>query len=166
MIIYVFRHGQTLESKADISYSQDRKITADILPETVPVIEKLSEYLKGIHTDKNLTSPIKRCLQTVEIVKKISGKEFEINENLKEWMDPTESFEDLVNRVKLVYDQILNTDFESIAICTHGGVIAGLKSVFETGGFKIERLSDYPNPGVILVLDTQKNTTTQLDFNS
>jgi broad specificity phosphatase PhoE len=168
MLIYVFRHGQTIESKANINYSPDRRINADILPETIPVIEKLAHHLKEIPTSKNYTSPIKRCLQTVEIVKNISGKEFKIDENLKEWMEPEESFEALADRVSSFYSQLLirqladNT--QQIAICTHGGVIAGLKSICEIGKFPIERLHDYPMPGVLLILDTTEGKIEEVDF--
>lgn len=164
MKIYIFRHGQTIESKYNLIYSQERKLTADILPETVPAIKRLGKFLSKIKTDANFTSPIKRCLQTVEIVQRVSEKEFEVDENLREWMDPVESFENLTKRIKVFYDKITNSNYQSVCVCSHGAVIAGIKSFSENQSFPIEKLHDYPEPGVLLVCDHVSQTINQINF--
>ncbi|MCX7928717.1 MAG: histidine phosphatase family protein [Patescibacteria group bacterium] len=164
MKIYIFRHGQTIESKYNLAYSRERKLTAEILPETIPVIEKLGKFLSQVKTDANFTSPVKRCLQTVEIIKKVSGKEFEVDENIKEWMDPEESFESLVQRVSRFYEKISSSNYNSVALCSHGAILAGIKSFFENQNFPIQNLHDYPSPGVLIVLDSKTKNIEQINF--
>jgi broad specificity phosphatase PhoE len=45
----------------------------EILPEGIPAVKRLADYLKDIKTDINFTSPYLRCKQTVDIISKVSG---------------------------------------------------------------------------------------------
>lgn len=159
---YIFRHGETFASKADVDY-KDREFTAEILPEAVHVVERLAEYLKEIRTDFNLTSEFLRCRQTAEIVSRITGKEFApeplVNEYLKNF---GESFFQFRARMKKAVEK-----FEArkgvYLICTHGAVISALKYLLSTGKYEEADLMDYPRTGTLLIISGAD--TKLLDFN-
>lgn len=165
MKLYIFRHGATYEALHNIAYTVDSRINADILENQKSAIEKLAFYLKDIPSDVHITSPFKRCLQTVEIVTNITGKEFEKDPLLGEYMEESETFEEMAARVKTFYRQILTTNHQDLLICTHGAIIAGLKSMFEIGDYPLHRLTDYPISGTLLILDFEEKTSRLIDFN-
>lgn len=160
MNYYIFRHGETYFSKLDIPYG-DQVETAEILPEGIPAIEKLAKELKNIPTDANFTSPYKRCLQTVEIVKNITGKVFTIDERLHDIN--AETIDEMVDRISEFYEEIKTGNYENIAICTHGYPIAVLKSLITKGEFEIDKLKSYPDPGALVKIINGK--IEQIDFN-
>src|SRR3989344_7716700 len=150
MNLYVFRHAATYHTKTTIPYGNEIE-TADILSEGIPAIEKLANFLKRIKTDANYTSPYKRCLQTAEIVTEISGKAFQLNDSLGEYREDKESFEDFSQRVKNFLNHLEKEKITSSAICTHGGVMAGIFEHISKGEFKIEYLNNFPLPGILII---------------
>ncbi|MCH9608922.1 MAG: Acid phosphatase [Chlamydiales bacterium] len=76
--IYLCRHGQTEWSKL----GQHTSVTdLDLIPEGIEQAKKLANYLKGKEFNAVFSSPLKRAMQTAEIV----GFPYEIDEDLFEW---------------------------------------------------------------------------------
>ena len=75
MKFYIFRHAETYFSKFDIHYGESVE-SAEIIPEGIPVTERLAKYLAGEDIDAYYTSPFKRCTQTAEIIEKITKMKF------------------------------------------------------------------------------------------
>ena len=155
MDFYIFRHGETYFSKLDIPYG-DMMDSAEILPESVPVIEKLAKYFQNIETDANLSSPFLRCKQTVKIVEKIAGKKFFYEDELKDWILGKESLEKMILRIKDFYGKLIKKNYKSVAICTHGYPINTLIALATKGTVKNSDLYNYPQPGVLVVIKNKK----------
>src|SRR4030066_2181504 len=116
MDLYIFRHGETYFSKFDIPYGEMIE-SAEILPEAVPVIEKLAKHFQNVKTDANFSSPFVRCRQTVEIVEKISGKKFIYENELKDWHLGKETLDNMILRIKNFYEELIKKNYKSVAIC-------------------------------------------------
>lgn len=157
---YIFRHGLTYHAKHYIPYGK-HIYDAQILEEAIPTLERIGEYLKDIPTDKNFTSPFLRCLQSVEIVQRMSGKEFEKDERLRE---DVEGFDVLEKEVRSFVEEINKSDYTSIAICTHGAVIGTLKHFLIESKMELSNILDYPVPGVLTVIKDGK--IEEIDFNN
>ena len=160
MNFYIFRHGETLETKNNIPYMGD-EASAKILSEGIPALERLAEYLLKIETDLNVSSPYKRCKETVKIVSQISKKEFVYDPRLGEYYQ--ETFEEFSSKIKDFLAEIQKKDYQNVAICTHGGVIAGLVYLLTSGNFYEENLNDFPRPGVLVTIE--HGAVTYHDFN-
>src|SRR3989344_7569666 len=137
MNLYIFRHGMTYFSKKDIPYGNQVE-TAEILPEGIPVIKRLGEYLKDIPTDANFTSPFKRCMQTSGIISDITGKKFQVDHDLHDWDPRVETVENMIARILLFCLKLHATSYSSVTICTHGYPINALIAYFTKGEIKVE----------------------------
>ncbi|OGM10654.1 hypothetical protein A2159_01045 [Candidatus Woesebacteria bacterium RBG_13_34_9] len=155
MLLYIFRHAITYHTKTNTPYG-DEVVSAEILPEGIPAIEKLAKYLKYISTDANYTSPYKRCIQTVEIVSEISGKSFQLKDVLGEYREDKETFEEFAKRVKDFLVYLEKQNIKSAAICTHGGVIAGVISFLTKNSYTLPDLHNYPAPGILVTIENGK----------
>jgi broad specificity phosphatase PhoE len=154
---FVFRHG--LATLSNTGYG-DQVLTAPLLPEGIPSIERLATFLKDIPTDFHYTSEVLRCTQTADIVQKITGKEFQSDPRLNEYhQEPFQQFaervENFLNDVIEKADRYKQTHPAteqpvSIVICTHGAVIAGIKHFLMSGTFSQEFELDYTQPGELL----------------
>jgi broad specificity phosphatase PhoE len=145
--IYLFRHGETQESIHEGEYGS-RELTAEILPQGKPAIRRIGEYLKNIPTDHNFSSEVLRCRETVEIISEISGKKFSFDSRLNEWLHD-ESFVHLKKRLTSFVNFIENSNFESIAACTHGACMAGIKHLIVDRDFTDSQYHDYPQTGYL-----------------
>src|SRR5687768_16016928 len=123
---YIFRHGETFATKAGKGYGV-RMFSASILPEATPALSRMGLYLKNISTDYNISSALKRCRQTVEIIGQESGKEFVFDKRLNDYF--LESAYHFTNRIKQVLLEMEEKNYSSIAICTHGACISVLISL-------------------------------------
>lgn len=149
MNYYIFRHGETYFSKHHIPYG-DQVETAEILPEKIPVIEKLANYFKDIPTDTNFSSPYRRCHQTVEIVSKITGKIFSFDYRLRDWIPEKETKRQLIDRVTKFVEEIKTQPVNSVSICTHGYPINAIVTYLTQGFVREEDLENFPRPGVVV----------------
>lgn len=156
MSFYIFRHGETFESKHNLSYGEN-VFSSEILAEGIEAVEKLALHLKEIKTDANFTSPFKRCLQTTEIISKISSKEFAADERLGEYLEDKETFNEFSSRIKNFLKSI-DKDHKSLAICSHGAVIAGLTHLLTKGDFQESNLVDFPSSGILVTIKGKKIT--------
>lgn len=157
---YIFRHGQTYFTKNGLIYG-DQILTAPILEEAKPVTERFSAYIKNIPTDLNVSSELLRCTQTTKIITEITGKVFSTDKRLNEFFD--EPFTDFAQRIKSFLDEIEASEFNDILVCTHGGVMAGFKHWILNNNFPEEKITDYPNPGVLMIIKQGK--VEEIDFN-
>lgn len=162
MDYFIFRHGETYFSKNEISYG-DAVESAEILPEGIPTIKKLANYLKDIPTDVNYSSPFKRCRQTVEIVSKITSKKYIFDDRLHDWLPEKETIQDVIDRVKDFYNEISTIPYNSVSICTHGYPISGLIQLIKLGRVNEAELDNFPDPGVLTIISS--NNLKTIDFN-
>lgn len=164
MIYYIFRHGETYFSKNNIHYGE-HYADADILPEAVPVIEKIAEYLKDKISDDNYTSPFKRAIQTVEIVERITGKIFLPDERLQEekLSRAGETLEQLEKRLKSFVKEMDNNKFKVVTICSHGWPISAFLGLLTKGYITKIDLGTYPKCGQLITVEGK--TVKTLDFN-
>ncbi len=167
-VYYLFRHGDTFVTKGqrlwyyptflpETAFSYGTKVfSASILDEAKPVIQKLAEYLKDIPTDFNTSSQFRRCRQTVQIVEKITHKEFVFDKRLNEFVFETPwRFR---YRVRSFLQDLQHKNYQSVAICTHGAVLAMIASILT--GKKV----GFPKPGVLVII--KGNEISYKDFNS
>ena len=164
MTYYIFRHGETFFTKNDVPYG-DSYETAEIIPEAIPVIEKIGNYLNDKLENNNYTSPFKRALQTVEIVEKITGKKFISDVRLSEERvsHVKETLAQMEERLRSFLNDVKKGNPESVAICSHGWPIAALISIITKDRVTKFDLSCYPKCGVLTVIEGTSLKT--LDFN-
>lgn len=158
---YIFRHGQTFASKRGIDYGETQ-FTAEITREGLPAVERLALYLKNVEVDENYTSELLRCVQTTEIVSRLSGKRFEKLPLLNEFLEPT--FEEFKTRMLELVHRLERGHVKVYSLCTHGGVVSALKHFLTRGEYEIENLMDYPETGKLMII--KNGTVDVLDFNT
>lgn len=157
---YIFRHGETFASRDKVPYG-DRQYETEVLPEGIEPIKRLANYLSFTKTDFHYTSELIRCLQTSQIVTQITGKKFEQNSLLNEYLE--DSFDQFRERVKKFVDQANQETNKTFLICTHGAVISALKHLIIFGEYEEHDLMDFPVPGTLMILN---NTGSEIvDFN-
>lgn len=163
MNIYIYRHGATHESKNNLGYGAN-VFTAPLLPEGLPIIEKLAQKISDLQTDYNVSSEVERCRKTVAIVEKVTGKTFTYDSRINEFDEyHNESFDDLKKRIKNFLEDVENKRYQNILICTHGAVIAGITSFTQKGDFSVSDIHNYPQTGVLVsIVEGAINYT---DFN-
>lgn len=157
---YIIRHGETFATKRKSIYGF-RIFSAPILDEGIPVIKKMASHLKSIPTDLNVSSPVKRCRQTVGIVSSVTGKEFSYDNRLSEYF--IETFGYFRGRIKKFLLFTESSPYQNVLICTHGAVIAGLTHLILENEFKRSQIMNFPPPGVITQI--KNNKMTRIDFN-
>lgn len=169
---YIFRHGQTFATKAGSGYGL-KIFSAPILPEAIPPLENMAKYLRKVRESSNFSSPVRRCRETVDIIRKKTGKEFLFDERLREYFifnrtssNPLfiETFGTLRSRIQSFIDHTKQVEAKNILICTHGALIAGLANLLTNGEFVRTDVNEYPSPGILLIINDEK--IKQLDFNT
>lgn len=159
-IFYIFRHGETFVTKrgktgyglGTFAYGF-QVFSAPILAEGKPALYKMGLFMKDKKTDANFSSPLLRCKQTSDIVTEMSGKVFVPDKRLREFF--LEGFGSLVSRLQSLLKEIDEKEYESVAICTHAGVIAALIAML-TGDDRVPSHFDllhYPMPGVLTIIE-------------
>lgn len=158
---YLFRHGTTFGSKYRTGYGW-KIYSANILPEARPPLVKMGTYLKKIPTDYNVSSAVKRCRQTCEIISEASGKEFVFDPRLNEFF--LETFGHLQRRIASLLEELNTKNYQSVLMCTHGAVLEVLIAQITKSRFKVSRLFQLPDPGTLLVL--KNGNFQQINFNN
>ena len=158
---YIFRHGDTFYTKNRQPYPEDN-FSVEILAEGIPALEKIGAFLKDISSDFNVSSEYLRCQQSNKIVSQISGLKFEKDARLNEFSH--EVFDNLVKRLESFVDEVEKNKYQTIVICTHGAVIAGLKNILMGSEYEKSEMVDYPRPGVLTIIEDKK--IEEIDFNS
>lgn len=142
---YIFRHGLATLSKNGYG-AQIR--TAEVLPQGIPPVQRLARYLVTCPYEWGARSEFLRCEQTAAIVTEITGRAFVADPRLNERVD--EPFHVIRERVKDFIDDMQATPHQHIWVCTHGIVIAALKSWLTRGDFSRQYENDYIQPGELL----------------
>lgn len=150
---YLFRHGLATHS-AD-GYG-DQALTATLLPEGKSAVHQLGIYLKQFPVELALTSPVPRCLQTAEIVAEHTGWQFQIEKQVTEYYP--EVFAPFYDRLVNYTRELLTLPQHHIAICTHGGVIAGLRHLLTENRFAETQILDYPKPAGLVIINSKDQT--------
>ena len=149
--IYLMRHG--LATHSTTGYG-DTILTATILPEAIPVVKKIAEYLKDKPTNANFSSEFLRCKQTAKIVTDITNKQFEFDKRLNEFYD--ETFLQFKERLQNFIEDLEQKNVPHVLICTHGAVIAGLKHLLLRNTVLEENLLDFALPNVLTTIENGK----------
>ncbi len=167
---YILRHGETFATSTKTNYGNDF-LTADIIPEGIPSIIKIGEFLRNVKSDYNISSKIKRCIETSKIVSDITGFKFSYDERLNDALFDlktqhliTEPFENFNKRINSFYEEIQGKNYKNIVICTHGCVIAALKSLILENKLEEIDLLKFPKPGVLTIIRDNKKIE-EIDFN-
>lgn len=157
MDLYIFRHGDTKNTKSFISRFTKKKNTSDlpILPEGKEALIKIGEYLKNIKTDANFTSPYLRCKQSSDIVGKVSGKKFSIDSRIEE-LEGKIDFSVFRKKVASFLEDLHSQNYSAVAICTHGAVISALKHLEVDGNLHFFQVLSYPIPGKLTIIKNKK----------
>lgn len=150
MLIYLIRHAEKEKLKFDPPITKLGEEQA----------QKTAEYFKDIQIDKIYSSPLKRTIQTSEIISKYLKRDFEINDLLRErfnWGDikdqthseflemwkksslvrnwqPPEGFSSngAGERLEKFFESIGKNNISKVIVVSHGGIIADfLRSTFE-----------------------------------
>jgi broad specificity phosphatase PhoE len=163
MDFYIFRHGETYYTKNKLHYG-NAKETAEILPESIPIIKKQAKFLKKVKTSLNFSSPYTRCKQTVSIIEDVTGKKFEFDERIgEERMDLGETIDDMHKRIASFYNS-LKADNKPALVCSHGWPIAILWALITKGEFSVEDLDNHPRPGEIWIYKNGKIEMPDFNF--
>lgn len=148
---FIFRHG--LATLNPNGYG-DQILVAEVLPQGIPPVRRIGEYLKDKPFDYGVRSEFIRCQQTAGIVSEITGRAFIADKRLNEQYQ--ESFEVVHDRLKLFVDEMQQSDHQHIWVCTHGIIIAGLKHFLTTGEYLQKDELDFIMPGEVLIIENQQ----------
>ncbi len=155
---YILRHGLTAYSTQGYG---DKILSARILPEAVFSIEKMGNYLSKVPNSANYSSQLIRCVQTADIITRITGKVFTPDKRLNEFHQ--ETFSEFYERVFSWFKEVNTTQPKCVLVCTHGAVIAALKHMLLEGDFSESQLLDYTQCGELLAIKDKKLEI--VDFN-
>jgi broad specificity phosphatase PhoE len=150
---YIFRHGQTFATKYHTGYGW-KVFSADILDEGKEELARLGKYLKDVKTDYNVSSRIKRCRQTAQIISDNSGKNFSFDKRLNEFF--LETYGNLKRRINSFLEDLEKEGYESVLICTHGAVMNVMVNILTVQNLKLSNLFIYPDPGTLLIIEDGK----------
>jgi broad specificity phosphatase PhoE len=163
---YIFRHGDTIETGKWWFKFIGRKYDSRnirILPKAKYGLEGIGKFLKNIKTDANFTSPYIRCIESSDIVGRISHKKYQPDDRIRELERNGESLRSFNERVRSFFDEIRSNNYSAVSICTHGAVIGTLKHLAKRDKFCFFHVLDYPNPGNLIIIKDGMIKT--LDFN-
>lgn len=144
---YIFRHGLATRSRTGYG---DQILTAQLLPEGIPPIERLGAHMTAYPYDVGLRSELIRCQQTADIVTAATGRTFTIDTRLNEQID--ETFDVMRERVRAFISEYAAAPYQHLWICTHGAIIAALKHLLTRGEFTQPSQNDYTQPGELLIV--------------
>lgn len=144
---YIFRHGLATRSRTGYG---DQILTAELLPEGIPPIERLAAHMTAYPYDIGLRSELIRCQQTAEIVSRVTGHPFAADARLNEPIQ--EPFDSMRERVRAFIAEYAASPYRHLWICTHGAIIAALKHLLTRGEFTQPSQNDYTQPGELLIV--------------
>jgi broad specificity phosphatase PhoE len=164
--LYIFRHGDTTETDKWWLKFIGRNYNSHnikILPKARVALERIGSFLKGVKTDADFTSPYIRCIESSDIVGRISNKKYTVDKRIQEL---EREYRDLVGfnkRVTSFFNEIVGKNYSAISICTHGAVMGALKHLVIEGRFHRFQIWDYPAPGNLIIIKDGK--VEKINFN-
>lgn len=151
MKFYIFRHAQTFPSREAVPYEKDN-FNTPILYEGKDATFNLANYLKNISSDFNVSSPYERCKETVEIISKITNKQFIFDKRVGEYVNI--SYEELKKRLLDFLHEINKKSYKSVIICTHGAVMSLLiHLICDRNPGETVPLSEYKDTGDLVIIE-------------
>lgn len=156
---YLFRHG--LATHSTTGYG-DQALTAGLLSEGKATVHQLGTYLQQFPVELALTSPVPRCLQTAAIVSEHTHWQFQVEDQATEYYP--EIFAPFRDRIAAFATQLTALPYQHIALCTHGGVIAGLQHILIEGSFIESQILDYPAPAGLIIVDMNAHTSKSIEW--
>jgi len=159
---YIFRHGETFATKRYRGFYGWRVLSAPILAEGIPTIERIGTFLKTKPADFYVTSKLLRCVQTAKIVGDKSGVEFVLDKRLNEYF--LETFGHFRRRMESFIFDMSKENYKNIVVCTHGAGIAALTHLLTEQSFQLSNILNYPSPGVLTIIKEKK--IEKIDFNT
>jgi broad specificity phosphatase PhoE len=157
--IYLFRHGLATHSKR--GYGKGI-VSAHILPEGIPPIQKIGTHLKNISNCLYFSSEFIRCRETNAIVTQLTGKSFDYDSRLNEKYK--ETIGDVRKRVSEFLKDVSFLPQTNIILCTHGVIIAAIKNLLFSSKFVTKHLVDYPLTGELMIIEEKSFKT--INFNT
>lgn len=146
---YVFRHGETDYNKNKIA--QGQSIDVELNKTGLDQAYHLADKMQNINLDIIYASPLKRALQTGEILANKQNINLKIRDNLKEGdfgilegkslqgasysllmqndeheYEGGESVRQMQKRFMSVLEELKDLEFENIGVATHSGLIQSL----------------------------------------
>lgn len=157
MIFYLFRHGETYFSKNHLRYGKQIE-TAEILEEGIPQIKNIAKTLKENNVEIIYSSPIKRCVQSVNIIQtEVPSIKVIFDQRLEEEKVSRhlETFDDQTKRIMEILNEIKEKNYQKVGICSHGWPLAVMIRLLK--GKKVHRynLINFPKCGEIRIIDTK-----------
>jgi broad specificity phosphatase PhoE len=151
---YIFRHGLATYRKS--GYGEEI-ISAKLLPEGVVAIGKLAGFLKDIPTDVNFCSEIYRCIESAEIVTKITSKKFKVDGRLNEYSVDENYSHETIDQVRArVLEFLMERESDetnkTFLVCTHGAIISAIRSILTKGNWQKDDLLNFPSTGSLLII--------------
>lgn len=157
MIFYLFRHGDTYYSKHGVPYGKQIE-SAEIVPDGISQTKEIAAKLNKEGVGVIYSSPIRRCVQTVEIIKKeVPAIEIVFSQKLEEEKVSRglENLKDLTQRIKAFLDEIKTVRLEKVGVCSHGWPLAVIVAILKKRNILKFDLSNYPKCGELVVIDTE-----------
>ena len=149
---YIFRHGLATHSKNGYG---DQILTAQVLPEGRPPIERLGVYMRVLPYEVGYRSHLLRCEKTAQIVTDATGNPFMPDARLNEQYQ--ETFESVHDRVQAFVADANASPHTYIWVCTHGVIIAALRHFILDGQFWRSMENNYTQPGELLMIANGKD---------
>lgn len=161
MKVYLIRHT-AVDVPAGICYGQTDVPLRSTFEEEAKIV---SEKLKGIQPDAAFSSPLSRCTQLADYcgfsnvildnrLKELNFGDWEgaawnkvdMSVWKTDWINPPalngESFVQMYNRVAAFFDELKRSDFDTVFIFAHGGVVSCARVYFGqadiNGAFKMK----------------------------
>lgn len=152
MTLYLFRHGETYYSKHKIPYGKEAE-SAGIIPEGVSKIKKIASELNKEGVKIIYSSPLKRCVQTVEIIQKeVPAIKVVYYQGLEEEKvaGGLESLKELTQRIDTFLNEIKDSGLKKVGVCSHGWPLAVMISLLKKGTVNKFDLLNYPECGELI----------------
>ncbi len=150
---YVFRHGETFYTRDGVNYG-DKQLTISILDEGVPALMRMGEYLKKENISEWYSSPFKRCVDSMKVVKEVAGGGYKTDERMGEFYK--KDWGQFVEGIREFLGEIEKKGIEKVGVCTHGAVLAGIRHLLIEGVFEREQMHEHPDPGVLWIIEKGK----------
>ncbi len=149
---YLFRHGETFvtQSKGKKLWYGLHHFSAPTLPTGFQATKSIGAYLKNKPIDYYVSSQYLRCKETAAIVSKSTHKKISFDKRLNSFFIETPWH--FRKRLQNFLADMESSDFQSIAICTHGLVLLVLVMLLTKKRFRFKEVFIHPLPGQLLII--------------
>lgn len=170
--LYIIRHCHAEGQEADAKLTELGEKQA----------EELAQFLKNISVEIIISSPYTRAIHTIQPLALLKGMAINTDVRLKErvlsqhslpdWLeklratfedgnlkyDSGESSNEAAERIRAVVDEILESEYETVVLVTHGNLMSLLLREY-TDGFGFNEWQTLSNPDVYLIEGSKEITS-------